>query len=445
MSLSLAPRHFVGRIAVLVIALALVQFAATLTLYNRISQDSVREDHARRVAELLEVSERLHARGVPEFAQVMSTRHLQVWQTAQPHVRDSSSKTASQIGALVQRWEPGLQASALQMDIERSGRRENLTGSMALSDGSWLNFRSTDLSSAWPIVASASVITVLLMLLCILVGAVGLRQIGAPFRRLAEATNRIGVGQSVILSEDGPSDIRNLSHAFNAMQGRIAQILGDQTKAMVGLSHDLRTPLSRLNLCSDFIEPEDMRALVRDNVCEMEALIASLQGFLNAHQFEDRAQQVSLADVVAEAGAPWSEHITVVQAPGASPMVTYPAALRQALAPLVENAVHYGSRAEISIDGDVIWIRDRGPGIAQEDLAKLIEPFFRADVARGRTTAGFGLGIPTAHTLLQRFEGKLQFGPRDGGGLEVRVDIPKAVDGSISGNRLRRDGKLNGR
>ena len=124
MSLSLAPRHFVGRIAVLVVALALVQFAATLTLYNRISRDSVREDHARRVAELLEVSERLHARGVPEFAEVMSTRHLQVWQTAEPHVRTPSDGAASQITSLVQRWEPGLRATALQMDIERVGRRE---------------------------------------------------------------------------------------------------------------------------------------------------------------------------------------------------------------------------------------------------------------------------------------------------------------------------------
>ena len=429
MSLSLAPRHFVGRIAVLVVALALVQFAATLTLYNRISRDSVREDHARRVAELLEVSERLHARGVPEFAQVMSTRHLQVWQTAEPHVRTPSDGAASQITALVQRWEPGLRATALQMDIERVGRRENLTGSMALSDGSWLNFRSTDLSSGWPIVASSSLITLLLTLLCIAAGAVGLRQIGAPFRRLADATNRIGVGQSVILKEDGPSDIRNLSHAFNAMQGRIAQILGDQTKAMVGLSHDLRTPLSRLNLCSDFIEPEDMRTLVRDNVGEMEALIVSLQEFLHAHQFEDRAQEVSLKDVVAEAGAPWSDRVTIDRGSAESRMVTYPAALRTALAPLIENAVHYGSRAEIAVEGDVIWIRDRGPGIPDDDLPRLIEPFFRADIARGRTTAGFGLGIPTAHTLLQRFEGTLEFGPREGGGLEVRVGVPRAHTG----------------
>ena len=432
MSLSLAPRHFVGRIAVLVVALALVQFAATLTLYNRISRDSVREDHARRVAELLEVSERLHARGVPKFAEVMSTRHLQVWQTAGPHVREPSDGAASQITALVQRWEPGLQASALQMDIERVGRRENLTGSMALSDGSWLNFRSTDLSSAWPIVASSSLITLLLTLLCLAAGAVGLRQIGVPFRRLAAATNRIGVGQSVILKEDGPPDIRNLSHAFNAMQGRIAQILGDQTKAMVGLSHDLRTPLSRLNLCSDFIEPEDMRTLVRDNVGEMEALIVSLQGFLNANQFEDQPRQVSLAEVVAQAGAPWRDHVTIAQDPEGRHMVTYPLALRQALAPLIENAVHYGSHAEILIEGDVIWIRDRGPGIAEDDLPKLIEPFFRADAARGRTTAGFGLGIPTAHTLLQRFDGTLDFGPREGGGLEVRIGVPQAIVSATS-------------
>lgn len=425
MRFSLAPRHFVGRIAILIVVLALVQFGAALTLYNRISRDSVREDHARRVAELLEVSERLHARGVPGFAQIMSTRHLQVWVTMAPRVQDSSNDDARKIKALVQRWEPSLRASPLYMDIEPDGRRENLTGSMALSDGSWLNFRSRDLSSPWPIIASASGITLILTLLCIVAGAVGLRQMGAPLRRLEEATNRIGAGRPVTLEEDGPSDLRNLSRAFNAMQRRISQILSDQTKAMVGLSHDLRTPLSRLNLCSDFIAPEDMQALVRDNVGEMEALILSLQSFLNAQHFQDAPQDVALIDIVAEAAAPWKDRITV-RLDGANALVlTYPEVLRAALTPLIENAIHYGLQAEISIDGGVISISDRGPGLADEDFPKLIEPFFRADDARGRTTGGFGLGIPTAHTLLQRFGGTLGFEARPGGGLTARVGIPR--------------------
>lgn len=436
MRIRLAPPRLFGRVALLIMAVAIVQFVATLLLYSQISRATVREDHARRVAELLEVSKRLDARDEDDLAEIMSTVHLQVWLTTTPAVSASSPGAATVIKTGVQGWEPTLAKSELHLDVERRGRREHLIGSMELEPGRWLNFRSMDLSRPWPIIASATLITLSLAALCIALAALALWQMGAPLRRMTEATRRVGEGQAVVLEEEGPSDLRNLARAFNQMQGRIAQILKDQTSGLIGLSHDLRTPLSRLRLSTDFIEPTDIRELVNENVCEMQDLIVSLQDFLNAQQLTDEPAEVRLTDLIKEASGPWSDKVSVQQ-PLSDRTVTYPLVLARALAPLIQNAVQYGGRAVLSVTneggtGPVIQIDDPGPGISEEHIPQLTQPFFRVDAARPRDTGGFGLGIPTAQRLLQRFGGELVFSRSDLGGLRVSVRPPSCLDAASS-------------
>lgn len=430
MRLSLAPRRLFGRVALLIVALAVGQFAVTILLFDRISRDSVREDHARRVAELLEVSERLAARDAPDIPAIMTTRHLQVWVTPVPAVAAASEQHAvRQIAALVREWEPELASAPLNMAVEGHGGRSHLIGSMRLRDGGWLNFRSTNLSSPWPIVASASLVSLLTLGLCVLVAALALRQLGAPLRRLAEATAHIGEGRQITVLEEGPSDLRHLGRAFNDMQARIARILLDRTKALVAISHDLRTPLARLKMAGDYIEPDDMRALVNDNAEEMHAMIGSLQSFLAVEEVVDRPERVVLAEVIGAAAAAWGERVRVRVPEGNAAIVTYPEVLRQALEPLIENAVRYGEQAIIAVEQSagrpVIVVCDQGTGIDPAHFPSLIEPFFRVDEARARNTPGFGLGIPRAHRLLQRFGGALSFRAGREGGLQVVVQPPR--------------------
>ncbi len=429
MRISLAPRRLFGRVAFIIVGIALLQFAVTIVLYERISRDSVREDHARRVAELLEVSERLHEAGQRDLARIMSTKHLDVWLTPEPAVGPLAAEdSVREITDLVRQWEPTLEASSLHMAVEGRDGGEHLIGSMRLDETAWLNFRSTDLSSPWPIIASATLITLILTALCVLFATLALWQLGAPLRRLTEATNRIGEGGRVTLEEQGSTDLRNLSRAFNAMQDRIARMLTDQAKSFVAISHDLRIPLSRLKLSVDFIEPEDMRELVDSNVTEMTAMIASMQSFLDVQEEEDALEEVDLVEIVRQAGSRWRDRVRIDHHGKEVRITTYPNVLLLALEPLIENAVQYGELAEISIGDEegapLILIRDHGLGIAEEDLPELIEPFFRGDLARARNTPGFGLGIPRAHRLLQRFGGTLSFSRGPQGGLEVAVRPP---------------------
>lgn len=435
MHIRLAPRHLVGRVVLLVIGIAVVQFAVTILLYDRISRDSVREDHARRVAELLEVSERLAERSEPGLAAIMSTRHLHVWLTPRPAVpRHSEHEAVRQITTLIRQWEPALGSAPLRMGVEHGQGREHLVGSMRLRGGGWLNFRSYNLSNPWPIIVSASLISLVTAGFCVLLAVLTLRQLAAPLRRLTEAAAHIGEGAPVRLAEEGPSDLRDLAHAFNAMQERIARILSDQARSLVAISHDLRTPLARLSMATDYLEPADMRDLVGDNVGEMNAMIESLQAFLAVQDVADRPERTELSAILDQAAAPWRDHVRLPP-PSGLMVVTYPEVLRRALEPLIENAVQYGGTAHVALEGSsaaptpspMIVIRDDGPGIDDAHFANLVEPFFRVDAARARNTPGFGLGIPRAHRLLRRFGGDVSFRSGPAGGLEVVVQPPRPL------------------
>ncbi|QAY79223.1 HAMP domain-containing histidine kinase [Sphingosinicella sp. BN140058] len=421
----LMPPRLIGRVGLVILALALLQVTASLVFYRVIDRHTARADHARRAAELLVVSHRLELVGKERVSRLMTTRHLAVSVDQTPLVPRPGS-AVEEIRQEILRWEPELAARRLHLDSERTGGREHLVGSMQLADRKWLNFRSANLSARWPIAVKAATITLLLTLVCLMAVLYTLRLMGAPLRRLAEATERIGEGARVSFSETGPRDVRNLSRAFNQMQERLARMVTDQASAFEAISHDLRTPLSRIKVAADFVEAEDIRTMIADSSDEMEAMLSSLQRFLRAQHVTGEAAPIALPELAAALRERWGEELTV-ETPRAT-IVTYREPLEMALDPLIENALQYGGRATLSFrhdaDGWLAELHDSGPGIPDPHLADVLTPFFRLDEARARNTAGFGLGIPTAHRLLLRFGGALEFENRKEGGLVARIRLP---------------------
>ncbi|PSJ37304.1 ATP-binding protein [Allosphingosinicella deserti] len=418
------PRLF-GRVALVILVLALLQVSASLLFYRLIDRHTARADHARRAAELLVVSHRLDLAGREHVSQLMTTRHLTVSVNSEPLVPHGVAGV-EEIREEILSWEPELGRRALNLDTQRSGGREHLVGSMQLSERKWLNFRSANLSARWPIAAKAATITLLLTLVCLVAVLYTLRLMGAPLRRLAEATERIGEGARVSFAEHGPRDVRNLSRAFNQMQERLARLVSDQASAFEAISHDLRTPLSRIKIAADFIEPEDIRDLVADSSDEMESMLSSLQRFLRAQQVTAEPGPIALGELAEALRQRWGDALEV-DAPRAT-IMSYSEPLTMALDSLIENALQYGGRATLSFrhdaDGWMAELRDFGPGIPASHLVDVLTPFFRLDAARARNTGGFGLGIPTAHRLLLRFGGSLDFDNHGDGGLVARVRLP---------------------
>lgn len=423
------------RAASLLLVLAAVQALASLLFYDAIDKKTLREDHARRVAELLVVSQRLHGVAPQAVAKTMSTSHLEVVVASAPLVAGGPQDEAvDEIRRHILHWEPQLHAKPLLLGIEpsRSGYRD-LVGAMQLPDGRWLNFRSRDISTGWPIALRATVLTLVTAALGLALALWSLRIITRPLRELTDVADAIGQGQLVPVRESGPDDLRSLARSMNVMQARIAAMLEDQARSFEAISHDLRTPLSRVTIAADMIGDDEIAGLVRDSTEEMEAMLMSLQQYLRAQHLTAVAEPVdltlALGDLL-EGAFPGQAHLTI--ASGAV-VQTYREPLLLAVRALVENAVHYGGSAAVLVEpaGEGRWtvrVEDSGPGIPEDQFERILAPFYRIDEARARDTAGFGLGIPTAHRLLQRFGGALAFGRASGGGLSVRVTVPIAPD-----------------
>lgn len=423
------------RAGTLLLVLAVAQALASLAFYSAIDKETLREDHARRVAELLVVSQRLYGIAPAELGRTMSTGHLDVELSDTP--RSIPGRQEAMVGEIHQhilRWEPTLAGTRLTLGLEPSRfGYGNLIGAMELDDGHWLNFRSRDVTSGWPIALRATVLTLITAAVGVALALWSLRIITRPLRELTDAADAIGQGLVVPVRETGPDDLRTLARSMNGMQARIAATMEDQARSFEAISHDLRTPLSRVTIAADLIDDAEIAGLVRDSTHEMEAMLMSLQQYLRAQHVAAQPAPMDLGMAVTDlALGAYGGKVAVDAAPGAV-VCTWREPLLLALHPLIENAVHHGGGARIAIrsDGGGGWqvvISDSGPGIAENQFERVLAPFYRIDEARARDTAGFGLGIPTAHRLLQRFGGGLAFARAPGGGLEVTVTVPVALE-----------------
>lgn len=425
------PRGLVGRSTLVVGAILVLQLAVSLSFYARIDREALNEDHARRVAELLVVGRRVHAGSAADAdaGRIMTTRYLDAAVVARPPRPPREPEAAAErIRQEVLRWEPELAGADLALWRERGAAGgQDLVGALRLEDGRWLSFRSRDFARAWPMAVRVALMTVLFAGFGLAFAAFVMTQLGRPLRALAEAARAVGRGPKVPVSVEGTADLREVGRAFNEMQERIGGLIEDQARSMEAISHDLRTPLSRLQLAAQYVEPQDIRELVEGNVRELDLMLASLSAWLRAQHETSAPEEVDLA-ALARAGADAFGGRASYRGPARLPAVTHRRPLEEALRRMIDNAVRFGGGAEVILEtggpGPRILVRDHGAGMTPEDLAQIYEPFFRADKARARDTGGFGLGVPTAARLLTRFGGGLAIANAPDGGLLATVTPP---------------------
>lgn len=427
------PKSLVGRSMVVVAAILGLQLAASISFYAWIDREALREDHARRVAELLVVSKRVDAltrAGGQNAGEVMTTRYLEAAVTQTPLKPETAlDPAAAAIRRAILHWEPELAGAELSLWTRRSASGHDLVGVMRLDDGRWLSFRSRDFARVWPMAVRVSLMTVLFAALGLGFALFVLGQLGRPLRNLAQAARAFGGGRRTPVRVEGSTDLSDLGRAFNEMQDRIAGLIEDQARSMEAISHDLRTPLARIQLAAQFAEPEDIRNLIAGNVEELDQMLNSLSAYLRAQHQVSAAEPVDIAALSRSVVAAFGDRASY-RGPDALVVPTHRGPLEEALRRLVDNAVRHGGGAELSVlasGAPQILIRDHGAGMPAEDLGHIYEPFFRGDRARSRDTAGFGLGVPTAARLLTRFGGELGIANARDGGLLVTVTPPHAA------------------
>jgi len=413
-----------------------------------------------RIAGMVQVLDRLDSAARREMIQVFQGERLEVSLDVpapeladEPSFRESALARAlrGQIAGdppvvvnLMRPW-----GEPLPADYHRPGglRFKGASGSVLivvttrLTDGSWMRIaqRLGSESGAWP----RRLLLVLLVLagVVVVLVVVGVRWLTRPLDVLASAADDLGRNiHRPPLPETGPAEVRRAASAFNAMQRRLLAYLHERERTVAAISHDLRTPLTRLHLRAELIEDESLRGKIDRDLEEMERLTATALDYVRGAGGEEQVESVDLVALLeslqsdyAEAGCPVS-----VQGSAETPVPGRPLALRRLFRNLIDNALKYGQRADIrvqtqSADLLQIIVADAGPGISEDVLEEVFEPFYRVEPSRSRSTGGIGLGLAVARDIARLHGGELTLRNSPGGsGLEAVVILP----GRIPGHRI---------
>ena len=256
------------------------------------------------------------------------------------------------------------------------------------------------------------------------------RWLTGPLRRLAEAADSIGRGRTITVPQDEPEEVQRVARALDAMQARITRLLDDRTQALAAVSHDLRTPITRLRLRAGFIDDPETQARIDADLNEMESMIAATLAYLQGGadtgppQLTDVGALLStLCHAAADAGGEAS-----FDGPPHLDLRCRPIALRRAASNLIGNAVAYGGTARVRLEARqnevVITVEDSGPGIPEAELERVFEPFRRLEASRNRSTGGVGLGLTIARQAITEQGGTLTLGNLPGGGLRAVIRLP---------------------
>ena len=304
--------------------------------------------------------------------------------------------------------------------------------SLQLADNLWLNVIVDHLRPrGWHITSFALAISITLL------GALALcwwalSRLTTPLAKFSQAAKRLGRDfNAPPLPETGPVELREIVHAFNEMQGRIRQLISGRTQFLAAISHDLRTPITRLKLRAEYIVDPKNQDKVQQDLDEMTAMIDSTLSFArNTHLeepidwFDLEALLETICDdlVVTGHDVNFESHLDRLRFQGRN------LALKRTLINLIENAVKYGHRARVHLTLQdkqvIIHIDDDGPGIPEHEQEKVFEPFYRVDNSRSRETGGTGLGMAIARDVILAHGGSIQLINRRSGGLRVTLTLP---------------------
>ncbi len=315
---------------------------------------------------------------------------------------------------------------------EANAYKHMMLVSVRLDDGSWVNFSSSALGASQHLDWGLTAIMICFAVAIVVVALLLLRWATRPLRDLAEAAERFSLDQAPQpLPETGPVEVRRAARAFNTMRERIRSLVTERMQAMAAVSHDLRTPITRLRLRSEFLEDEATRSLIDADLGEMEAMIDSTLDYLRGGTSSEPLRPVDLASVIETIV---DEHVD--QGHGVSlvglnsaPVQGRVLSLKRAASNIIGNAVKYGQAVTVSItdagDSFAVLIEDEGPGIAEADRERVFHPFVRLEESRGRQTGGSGLGLTIALAIVRSHDGSIVLDNRAEGGLRVTLSLPK--------------------
>ena len=302
-----------------------------------------------------------------------------------------------------------------------------------LADGQWVRISSVQEADTPPALPTDLITNLLITLLIVTsVVMIAVRQATKPLQQLAQAADTLGRDlDAPPLAEAGPAETRRAAQAFNRMQARIKRLVDERARALAAVSHDLRTPLTRLRLRAELVGDDSLREQMAADLDSMAAMIDATLDYLRGLQDSEAVRKIdmnALLQSLAEDAAVLGKNISIAGL-AQTPYTGRLSALSRALQNLIDNAIKYGHSARIRIEDDAgtlrLIVEDDGPGIPPAELARVTEPYYRPDASRSRETGGVGLGLSIVKDIALLHGGELLLANRPQGGLCATLVLPR--------------------
>ena len=309
----------------------------------------------------------------------------------------------------------------------------NVRMSVPLNSGGWLNIAYVIPefpAELWsPSLTTVGVMTISIILISIWV----VRRMLSPLDVFARAARRFASDiHAPPMPIRGAAEVREVAAVFNDMQDQVRSMIRSRTEMMGALSHDLRTPLSLIKLRTEALPSSDERTKLLSSISEMEFIVSATLGLARqAFDLEDR-QDIDLGaliQAICDDASDIGNDVTVMPLSGKIIIHGQPVALRRAFSNLIDNGLRYGHRVraflERTDDRISVRIKDDGPGIPDEEIKRVFEPFYRCDRSRSENTEGTGLGLSLAKTVIENHGGTVELNNEATSGLTVTVTLPR--------------------
>jgi signal transduction histidine kinase len=300
-----------------------------------------------------------------------------------------------------------------------------------LEDGTWATFDTQitpeSANLPWRLLLTLAI----LLAVVLVVSYVAVRWVTRPLHVLASAADELGRDiNRPPLPESGPAEVARAAHAFNTMQARLIHFIEERTRILAAMSHDLKTPITRMRLRAELLEDENLREKFENDLLEMQAMVTQALDFmrgLSNGEPEQLVDVMALLEILQADNEAMRRKVTIAGRV-AKPVRGAAQLLKRCIANLIDNAVLYGKQADIQVDETAteltLRIRDHGPGMPNTELESVFEPFYRLEGSRSRETGGTGLGLSIARNIARMHGGEVRLRNHENGGLEAVLTLP---------------------
>ena len=265
-------------------------------------------------------------------------------------------------------------------------------------------------------------------ILLIIIAIIFLKNQTRPIVSLAKAAEKFGKGELITgFRPSGAKEIRQAAYEFDRMRKRITIHLNQRSEMLSGISHDLRTPLTRLKLQLAMIKQQDLAKKMSDDVEEMERMLNDYLEFAS-QQKKEETELVNINLIIEDVAKKYDSNKIELKLGEKSEIYLRPNAIKRCLTNFIDNGMSYGKNVKIfskkTASMMIIMVEDDGPGIPEKEYQNVLKPFYRIDKSRGQNKSGVGLGLSIANDIIRDHGGSISFEKSDLGGLQAKISLP---------------------